>query len=228
MKDRAGKWIAAALVAASAVSVAGCSRFGGNSAPAVTTESSHALPFESLSDWVSYADAVVAARVVGEKELAPEGEGPEQHTGRRITVAVDDVLWGDGAPGEQLDFFDLGMWGRPGSLRPMNPSDGPRIEVGGRYLMALIHVDGEWGPMTTGSVVPLVGDVLTPLPNRIAEPVKILAGKTLSEVRKVLAVTDPDPLAAQWADLDPIERYQRVAAARALDEPEPEPAPGEG
>lgn len=218
----------AAAVALSLLSAACGSSAANQEAAAIGTENRSMFAFESLTDWVSYATAVAVVEVVSE-EILPleEPEEFERLIARRVTVEFEDVLWGEEPPDPTMRTFAEGWFEntREGTRRPFVPMDGPRFEVGGRYVAAFIVWRGEWSRMTSSSVIPLVGDVLAPVPGA-PDVAAAMAGLTLDDLRERLATAEPDPLAAKYFHLDAIERKEAVDMER-YGSIEHEPGPDE-
>lgn len=160
-----------------------------------------AFPVESVQDWVTYGDHLVTARA----RPSPEDGWVE--------LVPTSTLWSrPGAPGP------------PAPVRARSDASGPEgvdLEEGHTYLSLLT----EWRP--TGEpaewvwmdVLPFDDGVVGEGPAQCwpagSRPAREqLWGRDAAGVRGLLASTPPDPLAAPYADLDPGERYQRVAADR--------------
>jgi hypothetical protein len=180
-----------------------------------------AYPIDTLRDLVSYSDQVSVVRVVDE-ELIPEGSEAESGglENRTVTVRVEDTIWrgpsGLSAP-DSLDFTD---WGRMKG-RTLGEEGGARLEVGRRYLIALARGTEEgrtaWWSYTAGAQLQLRNGVLDP-DDVLGEPSRIftaLAGLTVGEAAKVIAATEPDPLAVKYARLGGRKRWEAVARERS-------------
>lgn len=224
-----------AAVAAVALLAAGCgdsrpSQAGSTSAADASAHASahEAIPFESLTDWVSYGTAVAAIRVVSEDDTPPEyGDDGDDVVvvGRIVTIEVETVIWGEGPATGRASFITdtyVEKKGKAGRAR-LAPEHGSRLEVGRRYVAALmrnesIHSvvpdDGGWSLLNSGSVIPLKANVLAPDPATAVEPAMALAGLTVDELRARLTDTAPDPLAVEFAHLEPLERALRVGEER--------------
>lgn len=187
------------------------------------------FPFDSLSDWASYAHQLSVVTVVAESELPPP-DPPESHggyVGRSVVLRIDETIWT--APGEEAvsGEVDSVVWGwmlRGAALRPVNFGSGPRLEVGNRYLIALVPFeDGDWGQMTGSSVLPLEGDRI-PEDFRTVHPVASqLVGLTTAEIVEMLDAAPPDPIADSLRHLDPVQRVRTVIETRrdAIESGEP-------
>lgn len=135
-----------------------------------TAHGSDRRPSHSASDWVTYADHVVAVTAVGARELRPsatELERGEGLIGRTVTLRVDQVIWSrEGAPQAPAGWERASMgWeftgGDTGDRATMVPEDAPRVEPGHRYIMAIQWErdacspgGGKWFGLGEGSTVP--------------------------------------------------------------------------
>ncbi|BFO21165.1 hypothetical protein SHKM778_75530 [Streptomyces sp. KM77-8] len=133
------------------------------------------LPSQSAQDWVTYADHVVVASAVSDREVpasTQELERGEGVIGRTVTLKVDKVLWSrDGAaqPAPATwDYSAMGWEFTDGSTdnrTRMAVAEQPRVEVGHTYIMALTweqqqcaEGDGvqpaQWRGLGEGSEIP--------------------------------------------------------------------------
>jgi hypothetical protein len=103
----------------------------------------------TASDWVTYADHVVVATVVSEKQL--DAVRMDDNFGvliRSVTLEVDDVLWSRDEPSapmtQSLTMQAMG-WSYPdgdtSDLTRNAVEDSPRLEIGHTYIVAL-----DWVP----------------------------------------------------------------------------------
>jgi hypothetical protein len=180
------------------------------------------LPTESLTDWVSYSDQLSVVDVVAEHRLwpvAPEpGVPPSDYVGRRVDIRVGDTPWrrpsAPAAPGRVSMFTD--GWSIRAGLEPATIGEGPRLEVGRRYLMALVRYDeGDWGafPRATLPIGP-DGTLTRTCSNR--PTLGALRGLTGTEAGQLLADTPPDPRAVAQAHLPPVQRLWTAQAQGRL------------
>lgn len=192
---------------------------GGNGetsfAPSVSA-SKH-IPTDGLQSWVSYAHQVSVVRVVSETQLGPDeatlnrGEGM---VGRSVTLQVETSLWvalGAEQIEGQIEIQDWGWVLKAGSLVPFTNA---RLEVGGRYLVPLADFGNGWGSLEL-TAIPIEGEAIAAaLASNVHDNPWFteLAGIPLNTLADRLAATDPDPVAAQFAHLPPIERYEAVQA----------------
>jgi hypothetical protein len=208
------------MTLASVASVAALAACGGSSSSSmlVVGEGSDRFPSETLTDWASYADQLSVVTVVDERELAPPSEVVERgegYVGRVVTLRIEQTLWHRrGGPTARGDVSTTvqGWVLQDGERRPFAVAGGPRLEVGGRYLAPLVHVQGEWVPLGIGATLPLDGDVATTSgvaghPSAIGEAMR---GKAVTDVAELLAATPADPVAAKYAHLEPDERLKAV------------------
>lgn len=184
------------------------------------------FPHSTLTDWVSYADQVSVLTVLEEEEIPPPPEVIERgegYIGRRITVRVEETVWArSGAPSVVGEFQTrvLGWTMHDSERRPTVLGGAyPRLEVGDRYLSPLVMSDGEWVTLSSEVVLPLAGDVVASFDvmqgTRALPLVEEMIGKTVDEVASLVAETSPDPLAVQYAELEPVERVEAVQQATA-------------
>jgi hypothetical protein len=178
------------------------------------------LPTESLTDWVSYADQLSVVEVLAEERLWPppptSGAPPAEYVGRRVDVRVGETAWrrpdAPTAP-DRLSFVTDG-WSIRRGHKPVTIGEGPRLQVGRRYLMGLVRFDeGDWGPFPRATL-PLDPDgrlarVCSKRPTLTA-----LVGLTVAEAGRLLRDTAPDPRTVAHVHQPPVQRYQTVAATR--------------
>ncbi|WP_331763668.1 hypothetical protein [Streptomyces anthocyanicus] len=103
-------------------------------------------PSRSAIEWVSHADHVVVATSLSEAEIAPatsEVERGEGLIGRTVAMRVDKVLWSSPqlvAPAPQTYSRQSSGWvfhDTVDNRRELALHDGPRIEPGHTYIIAL-------------------------------------------------------------------------------------------
>lgn len=173
-----------------------------------------AVPVESLSDVVSYADELAVVEVVAERDLSPPGgQNPEEnYVPREVTVVVGKTLWrrpGAPAADDRFSMVAFGSVERSGERALVGVPGASRLEVGKSYLMPLARRQDGWGayPMST---LELDGNRTAddvggqPPPPTVAP----LAGKSLDEVADIVRRVKPDPLAVKYGNLPPAERWQ--------------------
>lgn len=181
-----------------------------------------AWPQETLRDAVTYADQVSVVVVRSERALETDPERIDRDgglVGREVVVEVEETIWRrPGAP-ELRGSEPMFVWGWmvQGELWRPIVAGGPRLEVGGRYLVGLAEAEpGTWGQFADGFTLPLDGD-------RVAAPegieptsryAKAFAGLALAEVAARLEETPPDPRAAPFAHLPPERRWNAASRNR--------------
>lgn len=175
---------------------------------------SESLPFTSLVDWVSYGSQVAVFEVVSEEEIAGSDEDePEPSTLRRLSVVVERVLWSSGPQPDRLSLVTFGWRENADGRRPVGPSEGPRLEVGGRYVGSLVDFSGgsgtRWGVQTGSSVLLVEGDTVR-ASDRASPAAERLDNMSIDELASELSETEPDPLAASLSHLPPAERSLQV------------------
>ncbi|MFJ3498478.1 hypothetical protein ACIPPJ_33485 [Streptomyces sp. NPDC086091] len=121
------------------------------------------LPSQSAGDWVRYADHVVVASPVAEKDVDRRDytSGPYAYrVNRLVTFGKVDLLWSRPRPrrvvGEGFGLVAAG-WrvNRDGGARvEVLTPDAPRLETGHTYLLALRWDEGRWNVLGEGAAVP--------------------------------------------------------------------------
>jgi hypothetical protein len=217
--------LAAAIATGTAIgALRGDSDAAGPDAAGVTTMTGHGsaiLPYETGTDWVSYADHVIAARVESDAELpAPEDiERGEGYIGRRVVLRVEDKLWSrSGAPVAVPDTLELDVAGwvlHDGQRRDFVLEGGPRVEVGHSYIFPFAWLGEEgWAPLSTAAVLPYDEGVIGRGENHGADADEGTAlfdeasGRSGPELANLLAATEPYPETAAFAHLDPRKRWE--------------------
>ena len=77
----------------------------------VFVQNSELFPFESLSDWVTYADQVPVVEIVAEDRMNPTGGSDMVSVGRLVAAKVERTIWsGSDKPVEDIAFVS-GGWG---------------------------------------------------------------------------------------------------------------------
>jgi hypothetical protein len=186
----------------------------GDSDEVRSASSDSALAFETLRDWISFGDLVLAVTVIDERTL-PKTDPAGTYLPREITVEIDATLWSAVDP--PASPFDLPVLGyhQEGAKEPVALADGVRMEVGSSYVVALADYPGEGlGLFSPDSVIPVDGDVVMASEARAAGA-SALDHLTLSEVAARLAQTRPYPGADRVAYPDPVERQAVVYEARS-------------
>lgn len=175
----------------------------------IITESSESVPFDSFSDWLSYADQVSVIHVDSEREEDPaQPPGGGHFIYRYVTVSVQETLWAFRAPADTMEFLTDGWRVIGGKRLPKFPGSGPRLEVGHRYLAGLFRQRDEWGVLTQSSALPLDGDRVR-VGERATPFVKTLDGLTVEQIKLRLLAAKPDPLAQKYHAL-PLTLRQRA------------------
>lgn len=123
------------------------------------------VPFESLTDVVSFSDHVAVIEVVSETVAPPAtitDQGTESLRSRSVSVRVEDVLRSHpGAPllPQVLSLATSGVFVSDDGTASEIAAAGPRLEVGRRYLAILSVFPGEvWGLMNSAAAFELSGD----------------------------------------------------------------------
>lgn len=133
-------------------------------------------PSSSASDWVTYADHVVVAEAVAERESPPSQTGTDHGEGligRQVTMQVKQVLWSSKSapapPPEEWERLSMG-WvfkGKPSNRHRVGLADSPRIQVGHTYILAIewspdpcAERSGNWLGLGEGSSVPFDDNIV--------------------------------------------------------------------
>ena len=201
----------------------------------VMSEGLDALPSETLTDWVSYADTVVVVRVTGESrgELTRDeeqaGEGLKL---RYVTLEVVDTVWVGPrglAPAGEITLSPNAWVVSAGEDRLLVFAEAARMEVGRAYLVPLVHDDAfdpAWQALSITAVLPFddavvgQGEVLfdetgtEAAQEELSQAVRTLWGLGRDEVARSLASTSPDAAAKDLISLPPTDRFREVQKAK--------------
>ena len=183
------------------------------------------LPNNTVSDLVSYADSVVIATVVDEREGASDvdpGDG-SRYISRVLTFRVDDRVWqaqGAPQPGADFELTTFGWNQRTGGAKTQSRrSDVIWYEKGQQYVIPLSRYDdGSLAIPSVDSIVPTSKSAVfgSGEPWAASTPgLAALAAKSPNELAGVLSKAQPDPVAVKYRDLTPVARYRKVMAERA-------------
>ncbi|WP_328545126.1 hypothetical protein [Streptomyces europaeiscabiei] len=145
--------VAAATITTSAAFIA---QNSATEEPITLAHGSDHLPNQTASDWVTYADHVVAVTVASEKENAPGRAAAERGEGlipRYVTLTVDKVLWSSAdsdKPAPQSFSYSAFGWHFTGADMSnkvkMAGHDAPRLEVGHSYIMSIVWEEARCSP----------------------------------------------------------------------------------
>ncbi len=129
------------------------------------------LPSRTATDWVTYADHVVAVTATAERETPPaqsELDRGEGLIGRAVTLKVDQVVWSRADAPKAAPT----TWDRPSMGWQFTDGDtdnrvkvvkahSPRIQKGHSYVIAIVWEEdscspegGQWRGLGEGSTVP--------------------------------------------------------------------------
>jgi len=183
---------------------------------AQTTE---AFRFNNAADWISFADQVSTVSILEEDVQPVPKDAIEGSVPAVLTLRVDNTLWmASGArsdkaiePGGTVQVFSDGYWLKEGELFPVRSEDGPRLEVGSTYLVALFEDDGQYGLLTSDSVFELDATRQRTIEERSdASPgQQVFAGMDLTEIQAVLSGAAPRAEVSDLLDVPPLLRGQR-------------------
>lgn len=178
------------------------------------------FPSAELRDWASFANQLSVFTVVDEAELPPPP--PPSTSGgltlRKVTLRIDRTLWQRAGTATVDGTLAVKTWGfveEDGKRYPQAPMDGPRLEVGHRYLAPIVRSCDEWFPLSDSATVTLDGDVITSEVS-IGKPspaASALHGLSIDQAADTVNRTEPSPaVEAAGSDLS-----KRLAAANATD-----------
>ncbi|MFE7553215.1 hypothetical protein [Streptomyces gardneri] len=140
-----------------------------------------AYPNSSASDWVTYADYVVTATPIGEKDQDIRAEDRQRGEGivlRDLKLRVDRTLWSSAkASRPQPQVIDLEAWGwsfkdgDTGKRTKMGSEGSPRLEMGHSYVLALVweeerctegdpRVPAKWNVLGGSAIIPFDSETL--------------------------------------------------------------------
>jgi hypothetical protein len=228
MTRRARALSVVALLAA-VLALAGCSSkhhiFSDDGTTSIIDPSS---PFAAttLRDWKDIGDAIVAVDVTADRKdpgtLAhPAGENGVY--GRLIDVSVEQVYWQRGSAFAPPTAFTSKAWGwvdHGNSLQPIVARGEPRLEPHHLYLMAIAKFATGWTGLGAGAEVPFDGGVIGTgewqgRDKNVKQPgIQSLLGKNAAGVQAAIDATQPDPRAAQYDNLSPVERAKKLGVAK--------------
>ncbi|MFC8660738.1 hypothetical protein [Streptomyces sp. NPDC057199] len=160
------------------------------------------LPSRTASDWVTYADHVVAVTATAEKETPPaqsELDRGEGLIGRAVTLRIDQVVWSRAdAPKAAPSTWvrpSMGWQFTDGDINnrvTVAKADSPRIQAGHSYTIAIVWEEnpcspegGRWRGLGAGSTVPYDN-------NRIGEGELEGRERTAEQARQVLDEGGPN------------------------------------
>lgn len=240
MKSRVGKVVL--QMSAAVVVLSGCTTASDDEVRVMMGEGLAVLPAESLTDWVTYVDAVVVAKVTEKAQSREavsldERESGEGYAVQLVTFDVLETLWHPDtyeAPPESFTMsYNAYVWtnGDVDKAIPLVEPDAVRFEVGGTYLLPLVDYATfeEWAPILPSSVLPfedgiagqgetILGGDSKPSPRfALSGPAQQLWGLDRQEIIDKLNTTPPDPYATPFADLPAEEQYQQAVRAAEAD-----------
>lgn len=181
-------------------------------------------PAETLVDWVGFADQVSVVTIESERQLSltPDvveiGEG---YVGREVTARIEKTIWSRPQAASVAGKVRLRVAGwaaHDRELRPFAHGDGPRIEVGERFIAALLKSpEGEWSLLSAGAAIPLRGtgaELIDRQKRALPEIASALDGKDVQAIAKILVEVEPESLASKHSGLDADARAALVNKAR--------------
>ena len=164
------------------------------------------VPFESLTDWVSYGDAVVVATVSDEVPADPTDELGAIGWPEGQSVVIDERLWQHPSapvPSDTIKFT--------GGLLVVEPGARPSLtlrlaSVGAQYLVALGRY-GDRGWMPVAPMLEVLDDRVDPNVAGTYPFADALAGLEIAEIESILSDTAPNPVAEANRPADPAARF---------------------
>lgn len=185
-------------------------------AAAGVRSASSRVPDATLTDWVSYGDALAVVEVRSEvrhpigDEVIESGEGL---IGRTVTAQAVEVSWTRvGAPPlpEPLSLETSGWHYKRGEVSTFAIHGEPRLEVGSTYAVLLTLFPEGWGALAT---IPMTEErVLVPDRSNAKPWARQVTGMSVASLSRSLRSVEPDPEAAKRFDLDPESRWLAVQA----------------
>ncbi len=225
---RRGPYFLLVLVA---LVIVGCTGGDQGEEPVVTFGSGDPrFPTASIQDIVSYSDQLATFEVISEREIAPPKEVFERgegYIGRTVTVRIEQEHWNSNrilTDAKEIQLTVQGWALHDGERRLFSFAGVPRLEVGKRYVAPLVFLSGgrfgagEWALYDSSTALELVDG--KPVATRLVEGVKLpeatslLIEYSLEELGHLFSTTEPDPIAAQFSELDPDSRYSAVVSAK--------------
>ncbi|KZE90944.1 hypothetical protein [Microbacterium sp. TNHR37B] len=206
----------------------------------VFSEGLDALPSETLTDWVSYADAVVVVRVSTEtsgKLTSDEEQAGEGLELRYVDLDILATLWTGPrglTPDSQITVSPNAWVVSAGEKdRLLVFAEASRMEVGREYLVPLVHDDAfdpAWQALAITSVLPFDGGVVgqgevlldetgaTVLPEELSNAAQSLWRAGREDVIRLLESPPPDATAKELSSLAPTDRFREVQKAAGPEE----------
>ena len=199
----------------------------------------NALPWMTLTDWVSYSDAVVAVEVIGEKATSLTAEEAAAGAGlkiRLVSARVQSILWK--SPNAHAVPVTLtiphGGWSVSNNRaeQRLYLEDAPDLQIGHTYLMPLTYSpkgDVPWQALAPEDILPMDGGTVgsgESILNSAGKPIDWLTDRTevrgklwhksSKQVTAALAATPVDQYAGSHQSLPAVERFHAGLAAKAL------------
>jgi hypothetical protein len=195
------------------------------------------FPSETFEDWITFADFVAIASVVGEEEIPPpvevlaEGEG---YIGRKVDVNVDfeNILWLRENNPDWFEEDEVVTWGwtlKEGAQLPFGIWGSPRLEVGQQYIIPFVLATDEsgglpeWTALSSVAAFPYDGEFITTegiiggVPTPLLEEAEGLTAQALASQLQLAA--SQSSLDTKYANLDPDARVMAVMRERGSTKP---------
>ncbi len=181
-----------------------------------------ATPYDSLEDWVSYADAVVVVEVVEEavQPTSPTELPGVYPVGRELTVSILRTIWRhneEERPPTSFTYVGSVWMVRDGEQYRVSEDGATWPEVGRRYLAPINYdrSEDQWNPLFFSTVFTIAADDTFAAEASTLPAAHALDSKTMEEVEAVIRRTRPDPLAEEFRQLAPVEQFEAVSEARS-------------
>lgn len=192
------------------------------------------FPGETMSDWVSFSDQIAIVEVVSEQQMAtqPDTVSKSRSVGRWVTLRLIDSLWvrGGGRPsistGSEFQTKVFGWVIFNGKLAKARMAHSARMEVGGQYLVPLVHLDGEWAPLNPSSVTPVERSAIAKLDGKSARATSAareLRGLERWEKLEVLGTAGVRPELAGKRSMSPKQLLAELISQHSKNTPKPPP-----
>jgi hypothetical protein len=165
------------------------------------------VPFESLSDWVSYGDAVVVATVTDERRADPTDELGSTGWPNGQSIVIGERLWQHPSAPVPPETIDV-----TGGLLVVEPGDRVSLtlrlaSVGVHYLIALGRYDDHgWRPVSPTLAV--VAGRVDPSIRGTYPFADALAGLDVAEIESTFSSVTPNRVAEASRPLDPAARFE--------------------
>jgi hypothetical protein len=215
-----------------AILLAGC----GSTQNVVVGSADEILPAQTASDWRTYADHLVVAKVTAEektplsKEDTAAGEG---FIDRILTFKIEDVLWSRGnapdSPSELKISID-GWTVHDNKETPMRFEGEPQILVDHTYVLPITYLaqgrlveSPAWINLSVTAIIPADNGELGQGDSIVGKPSEVVSslwGQPVSAAATLLETTPLPEEAAPYMDLPPTDRLTAITKSQMKTLPE--------